>query len=234
MSLLSSFKRFGPSGTRNKWPLPPTSHQLESDRLLLRIGQPLDWQAWRELREQSKIFLTPWEPSWPAEALTFDYYSGNLRRQWRDWKEGKAYAFLIFSKNSEVRPFSQFGQRSPQPQPDISMDPDRQKPPPRLVGGIALAQIERGAGQMGKLGYWIGAPFARQGFMTEAVRLVTGFGFETLALHRIGADCMPSNEPSKRLLSKLGFEQEGLAKSYLRINGVWEDHILWGLTQKDG
>ncbi len=226
MSLLSSFKRFGPTGTRSKWPLPPTGHQLESERLLLRIGQPLDWQAWRDVREQSKTFLTPWEPSWPPEALTFDYYSNNLRRQWREWKDGKAYAFLVFAKSDTGKPFARFGQReTPQPDEDAAEQP-------HLVGGIALAQIERGAAQRGKLGYWIGAPFARRGLMTEAVRLVMDFGFETLDLHRIEADCMPSNEPSKKLLAKLDFEQEGLAKKYLRINGAWEDHLLWGFVRK--
>ncbi len=231
MSLISSFKRFGPSGTRNKWPLPPTSHQLESDRLLLRIGQPLDWQAWRDLREQSRPFLTPWEPSWPAEALTFDYYSNNLRRQWKEWKEGRAYAFLVFLKEKEKRPFMDFGQRNLPSEPATDPALGNQ---PLLIGGVALSQIERGASQNGKLGYWIGETFARRGLMTEAVRLVLDFSFETLALHRIEADCMPSNEPSRKLLAKLAFQQEGLAKDFLRINGAWEDHLLWGLVKKDG
>jgi len=228
MPLISSFRRLSPSGTRNKWPLPPTSVRLDGPRLFLRLGQPLDWQAWRDLREESKDFLTPWEPKWPGDALTFDYYSKNLRRQWREWKDGQDYSFLIFLKENKSTPFSAFGQKS---------DDQSQPLPPaataKLVGGITLCQIERGAAQRGKLGYWIGQSFARQGLMTEAVDLVMGFGFETLLLHRIEADCMPNNEPSKGLLSKLGFTYEGLAKSYLRINGAWEDHLLWSFIRPD-
>lgn len=225
MPLLSSFRRLSHSGTRNRWPLPPTTVRLEGPRLFLRLGQPLDWQAWRDLRAQSQDYLIPWEPKWPPEALTFDHYSNNLRRQWKEWKEGRDYSFLIFLKDTSPPPFSTFGQRHPDMPEEMP-----QTNTARLVGGITICQIERGAAQRGKLGYWIGEPFARRGYMTEAVKLVVEFAFDTLALHRIEADCMPNNEPSKGLLQKLGFTQEGLAQAYLRINGRWEDHLLWSVV----
>ena len=66
--------------------------------------------------------------------------------------------------------------------------------------------------------------------MSEAAQLVCDFAFRQLRLHRVEASCLPHNEPSKALLQKLGFEEEGFAKAYLKINGKWEDHLLWGKT----
>ncbi len=70
--------------------------------------------------------------------------------------------------------------------------------------------------------------------MHEAVLLVVQFGFETLRLHRIEAACIPDNQRSIRVLEKAGFRREGLSRSYLRINGVWRDHLLYALIAGDG
>ncbi len=226
MPLAPVLKKFHAGGGRNKWPKPPTGLTLEGPRILLRIGQPRDWRDWRDLREQSADFLKPWEPTWPPEALTFAYYSDNLRRQWQEWKDGSAYAFLAFLKETKNDPFDQFGQRLLPESGSFSAQ--------RLIGGVSLTGIERGAFQKARLGYWIGKPYARRGLMTEATRLVLTFAFETLSLHRLEASCMEDNEPSKALLARLGFEKEGLAKAYLKINGAWEDHLLWGKTRAEG
>ena len=69
--------------------------------------------------------------------------------------------------------------------------------------------------------------------MTEAARLVCSFAFETLRLHRVEASCLPHNEPSKALLRRLGFTEEGFAKSYLQIDGRWQDHLLWGQSTSE-
>lgn len=229
MSLTAAFKRLSPAaGSRGKYPLPPTSLTLETQRLLLRLAQPRDWQAWRDLRGQSQDFLKPWEPTWPPEALTFEYYSGELRRQWREWKDGRAYSFLVLLKETAQDPFAQYGQRPQLSQGEPADDNLR------LVGSLTLSHIERGAAQKARLGYWVGQPYARRGIMTDTLRLIVPFAFETLALHRLEASSMPSNEPSKKLLLKLGFEEEGTAKAYLRINGAWEDHLLWGKVKKEG
>jgi len=102
-----------------------------------------------------------------------------------------------------------------------------------LIGGITLNDVQTGIAQKGTLGYWIGQPYAGQGYMAEAVDLVCDFAFRTLRLHRVEASCLPNNEPSKKLLARTGFEQEGYAKAYLQINGTWQDHILWGKTMKE-
>jgi ribosomal-protein-alanine N-acetyltransferase len=85
----------------------------------------------------------------------------------------------------------------------------------------------------GALGYWIGEPFARQGHMSEAVHTLLPFAFNTLNLHRLEAACLPQNQASVALLQKSGFLQEGKAKKYLRINGVWRDHLLFALLEEE-
>jgi ribosomal-protein-alanine N-acetyltransferase len=103
----------------------------------------------------------------------------------------------------------------------------------KLVGGIGLTQIRRGIAQSGLLGYWIGERYARQGYMTEAVALVLDMAFDKLGLHRVEASCIPDNIASRKLLSNLGFREEGFAHSYLKIAGEWADHILFGITEDE-
>jgi len=102
-----------------------------------------------------------------------------------------------------------------------------------LIGGVTLANVRRGIVQAGTIGYWIGEPFAGQGLMTRALRVLLPFVFSELSLHRIEAACIPSNIASVRVLEKCGFVHEGLARRYLCINGVWQDHYLFGLLNED-
>src|SRR5690606_35898890 len=101
-----------------------------------------------------------------------------------------------------------------------------------LVGGITLSNVRRRAAQFVNLGYWMGQPFAGRGLMTEAVGVCLPFVFDTLDLHRIHTAFLPGNRPSRRVLEKNGFVEEGFAESYLQINGRWEDHVLFGLTKE--
>jgi [ribosomal protein S5]-alanine N-acetyltransferase len=100
----------------------------------------------------------------------------------------------------------------------------------RLVGAITLSNVRRGISQMGTLGYWIGANLARQGLMSDALDIMCKHAFRELQLHRLEAACLPRNTASIRLLEKTGFEREGYAKSYLKISGRWEDHLLFAQT----
>jgi [ribosomal protein S5]-alanine N-acetyltransferase len=186
----------------------PPETQLSGNRVILRMGEPEDWKTWRAIREMSRGFLVPWEPLWPSNALSAHFFNGLLRRQWREWRQDKAYAFLVFLKKEDGTPGA-------------------------LIGGIALNDVQRGIAQKGTLGYWIGMPYAGQGYMTEAANLVCEFAFERLRLHRVEASCLPHNEPSRKLLMRLGFTEEGFAKAYLRINGKWEDHVLWGTVKPE-
>jgi ribosomal-protein-alanine N-acetyltransferase len=170
----------------------------------LRVPQGDDYAEWAALRETSRAFLVPWEPSWPADDLTRGAFRRRLKRYAEDLRNDLAYAFLIFRSEDNA-----------------------------LVGGLTLANIRRGVAQAGSIGYWTGAPFVRKGYMTAAMRALVPFCFGTLRLHRLEAACIPGNTASVRLLEKTGFQREGYARSYLCINGVWQDHLLYARLKDD-
>jgi ribosomal-protein-alanine N-acetyltransferase len=172
--------------------------EIEGGKVRLRTPQVDDFEEWRALREQSRAFLVPWEPSWHPEELARYSYRLRLRHQQKLMAEDAAYAFFIFSMAQEA-----------------------------LLGGITLSNVRRGVAQCATLGYWIGEPHARKGYMSDAVTALRSHAFSELSLRRLEAACLPSNTASIRLLERTGFEREGFAKSYLKINGRWEDHILW-------
>lgn len=95
----------------------------------------------------------------------------------------------------------------------------------KLIGVIGLNNVVWGAFYSAHLGYKMDHGYINGGYMTMAVALITRFAFETLGLHRIEANVMPRNGASLRVLEKNGYYNEGISKDYLKINGVWEDHI---------
>jgi ribosomal-protein-alanine N-acetyltransferase len=103
---------------------------------------------------------------------------------------------------------------------------------PGIAGRISFSNVVRGALQAAHLGYALRAEFRGRGLMTEAVRAALRHAFDPrgLALHRVMANHMPSNRASGRVLRRLGFRREGLARDYLRIAGRWEDHVLTALV----
>ena len=102
-----------------------------------------------------------------------------------------------------------------------------------LLGAIAISQIFRFAFQSAYLGYWIGAPYAGQGYMKEGVALVLGEAFGRLKLHRLEANIQPQNTPSIRLVRSLGFRLEGYSPRYLKIGGRWRDHERWAILREE-
>lgn len=93
------------------------------------------------------------------------------------------------------------------------------------MGLVGLNNLVRGAFQSCFLGYKLDGGLLRRGYMTEAVEEAVRIAFTVLGLHRIEANIMPRNTASLGVARKAGFQEEGLAVRYLRINGVWEDHI---------
>jgi ribosomal-protein-alanine N-acetyltransferase len=172
--------------------------RLSGERILLRAPDVNDWQDWVRLRGLSAHFLQPWEPEWPKNSTSRDYYMSYWRRLCRRWAQDREYAFLVCLKKNGA-----------------------------LLGGITVTDIRREATQAATLGYWMGAPYAGQGYMKEAAKIAIDFAFRDLQLHRLEATCMPENEPSLKLLYGIGMQQIGLAKRYMKINGKWEDHLLF-------
>ena len=171
---------------------------IEGDGVVLRAPQMTDYPDWMALREASRAFLIPWEPTWPADDLTRAAFRRRLRRYAEDLRTDQSYAFFVFREDDDA-----------------------------LVGGLTLANVRRGVAQAASLGYWIGAPYARRGYMTAAVAALIPYAFTTLRMHRMEAACIPTNAASISLLEKTGFEREGYAREYLCINGQWQDHLLF-------
>ena len=171
---------------------------ITGDGITLRTPQMTDYGEWAAVREGSREFLKPWEPTWPADDLTRSAFRRRIRRYAEDLRTDQGYAFIVVRNTDGA-----------------------------LVGGLTLANIRRGVAQAASVGYWMGQPFIRRGHMTAAVRAVIPFAFATLRLHRLEAACIPTNSASIRLLENCGFTREGYAREYLCINGIWQDHLLY-------
>jgi [ribosomal protein S5]-alanine N-acetyltransferase len=177
---------------------------IESGSIILRTPRMEDYAAWARLRAKSRAFLEPWEPSWPHDDLTSAAFRLRVKRYNREIRDDLSYPFFILRRGDS-----------------------------EFLGALTLSNIRRGAAQMASLGYWIGEPFAKRGHMFEAVRAVLPFAFGHLHLHRVEAACLPTNIASIALLQKCGFQREGIARSYLKINGKWQDHLLFALLAGD-
>jgi len=182
------------------WIAPDHDLRLEGRGVRLRPHRSSDFPEWARLRAVSRRFLQPWEPTWPADDLSRAAWRRRLAAYVHDIERGVAFPFLVFRQADGM-----------------------------MVGGITLSNVRRGVAQMGSLGYWVGEPFARRGHTVAAVETVSRFAFDRLGLHRLEAACIPDNHGSRAVLLKAGFAEEGMAPAYLRINGIWRDHLLFGL-----
>ena len=185
------------------WMDEPTGPQVAGQGVLLRTPRATDYAAWSELRGQSRDYLQPWEPAWPEDDLGRAAYRRRLAIYERERELGNAWPFFIFDRDD------------------------------RLIGGITLSNVRRGVAETGTVGYWIGRPHAGKGLATAAVSVLRRYAFIDLKLHRLEAACVPHNHASRRVLEKSGFRLEGQAMAYLKINGVWADHLLFGLLSQE-
>ena len=179
----------------------PPPFRLTGPRVMLRAPDRLDWQEWAELRNASRAFLTPWEPTWSDDALSRAAYRRRLARYALEWHSDQGYTFFLFRVSDDA-----------------------------LLGGISLTNVRRGVAETCSVGYWIGQRYARQGYMTQGLALTLKFAFDQLRLHRVEAACLPHNAASRGVLLKSGFREEGYAREYLCIDGKWQDHVLFGMV----
>lgn len=177
---------------------------VRGEGVVLRPPRAADHAAWSALRDGSRDYLQPWEPAWPEDDLTKAAFRRRLSIYAREMELGNAWPFFVFIDEGRT-----------------------------LVGAVTLSNVRRGVAETGTLGYWIGSPFAGRGHTTAAVRGVVGFAFDRVKLHRLEAACLPTNLASRRVLEKSGFRNEGRARAYLKINGEWADHLLFGLVEDE-
>ena len=173
-------------------------------RLSLRLPEHRDFREWAKLRHESKAFLSPWEPIWAPDHLSRASFTNRVYWSQRAVKNGNAVPLFVFHKEA--------GQ---------------------LVGAITLDNIRRGPSQVGTIGYWVGQQYARQGFMSEAIIAMVTHAFGVLDLSRVESACLPNNLASRGVLEKAGFKYEGVAQSYIQINGRWRNHVLYAALRGD-
>jgi [ribosomal protein S5]-alanine N-acetyltransferase len=185
----------------------PLGIRLETSRVVLRAPRAIDIAELRSLLSRNAEHLRPWSPSPPpgTNPVGFTELGRAIAKQRRDWKAGAGYVFVTLLRQA----------REP------------------IIGRVALTSVARGPWQSAQLGYWIDAANGGRGLMSEGVELALAFAFERLRLHRVQAAVMPNNQPSRRILAKRGFREEGYAERYLRIGNAWEDHVIYGLTAEE-
>ena len=172
--------------------------------VILRHPRWADYEAWAEIRKENKSYLTPWEPEWDERHLSRLSYRSRLAKFKKMVGNDEAYPFHIFRASDDC-----------------------------LIGACNITHIQRQVAQTAQLGYWVGEHYARQGFARAAVAAATKFCFETLGLHRIEAGVQSGNMASIKVLEAMGFQHEGTARGYLKINGTWQDHDIWAKLSSD-
>lgn len=178
--------------------------RVETERMTLRLPEHSDWRQWSDLRDASAAFLSKWEPVWANDHLTRRAFTNRVYWAQRAEAQGTALPMMLVRREDNL-----------------------------LLGALTLDNIRRGPSQTGTFGYWIGEPFARQGYMREAILALTHHAFTRMDLSRIEAACLPENAASRGALEKCGFKYEGVAQSYLQINGRWRNHVLYANLRGD-
>lgn len=178
--------------------------ELTTVRLLLRAPRLSDFPQWAKARRDSRDFLKPWEPTWSHDHLTRRAFRQRVLWAKKAIRLERAWPLFIFRLDDGA-----------------------------LTGAVTIDHIRRGPAQSGTIGYWTSEAHARRGYMREALGEVRRFAFDELNLGRLEAGCLPENGPSRALLEATGFKYEGVAQSYLQINGRWRDHVLYAALRGD-
>jgi ribosomal-protein-alanine N-acetyltransferase len=177
---------------------------IETERMYLRLPVYSDFDSWLVLRSESIEFLEPWEPARTEDHLSQKNFRNRVYWSKLAQKNGNALPVFMYLRETKT-----------------------------LLGAITLDNIRRGPAQAGTLGYWVGKEYIRQGFMREAIQALVYYAFSSLDLSRIEAACLPENAASRAVLEKSGFKYEGVAQSYLQINGRWRNHVLYASLRSD-
>lgn len=177
--------------------------RLYGKRVMLRPLAPSDFSSWREVRLRNEDWLVPWEPLRQPNLPdpTRDRAAFETRCTARERERASDHAY----------PFGVFVDQ-------------------QLAGEVNLNNVTRGALQCATVGYWIDQARAGNGYIAEAVAVITQFAFEQLHLHRLEICIVPRNINSRRVVEKLNFRCEGIAERYLEIAGTWEDHVRYAIT----
>jgi ribosomal-protein-alanine N-acetyltransferase len=182
-----------------------TVPHLETERLLLSLGDLALAPVVATYLKTNRAFLAPWEPTRPDSFFTADHWREQIPRNHAEFRAGAAVRLFVTMRSA----------------------------PQLVIGMVNVTGIARGPAQFGYVGYSLAETLQGYGFMAEALKAAIAYMFDEWRLHRLMAAYMPHNVRSANVLKKLGFAVEGHARDYLRIAGRWEDHVLTALTNPD-
>lgn len=175
------------------------------DNVYIRALQKSDAPALLELNKENRKIFDQYSPvDRTDDFFTLKYHEEMIDDFQKGWEADKQYGFGIFVKGTD-----------------------------QLVGTVSLFFVERGTAEKCMIGYGLDHRYQGKGYMTEAVKLATKFGFEEAKFHRIEAGVMPRNIGSIQVLEKSGFTREGTLRDELKINGKFEDHYIYSLLSTD-
>ncbi|GGH77807.1 ribosomal-protein-alanine N-acetyltransferase [Pullulanibacillus pueri] len=177
---------------------------LMGDRIYVKLVEEADAEVLLALELKNKDFFQLYTGSRKDDFYTLEGQLERIKTNKSSAEADQGYFFVIYLRESE-----------------------------QLIGEITLFEVARGNLQSCWIGYFLDQEQNGKGYMTEAVRLVVDYAFQTLRLHRIEAGVMPHNIGSAKVLLKAGFQKEGLSRENVKINGKWEDHQLFAIINED-
>ncbi len=178
---------------------------LYGEDITLRPARFRDRRKWSQVRAENKEWLSPWEatlPKVPAGSPASEFVT-----------KRPSFFEMVYTLNREARAGRSYSFLIWKGE--------------NLIGQITLGGVIYGALRAGHIGYWIDKNYANRGYTTQAVTLLSGFGFSQLGLHRIEINVRPENTASCKVAEKAGFTFEGHRKGFLHIDGAWRDHICF-------
>ena len=174
-----------------------TIPEFTTENLIVSVLTPDDYELLAKYERDNRSYLSQWEPIRSAEYFSLEETQKRLKLNFQDFKLGSSISLVGFDKSKS-----------------------------EIIGLCSFSNIVHGVFQACNLGYSISAKKQGKGLMFEMLHASIQYVFTEYNLHRIMANYIPSNTRSEKLLDRLGFKKEGLAKSYLKISGSWQDHVL--------
>lgn len=173
---------------------------MSEQQVYVRFPEEADAGELTAMYKRNREFFEKFSPSNPEEYYTEEHQLQAIIKSKADRVEDRKYAFLLCHKEDD-----------------------------RIIGNIGLSFVVRGPLQSCMIGYRLDQAYNGNGYMTEAVKQVVRYAFEELKFHRIVGEASPRNPGSIRVLENAGFHKEGISRSNVKINGVWEDHQVLAL-----
>ena len=170
--------------------------EYQTQRLYLKILKPYHAQSVLEYYKRNANFLKEWDPKRESYFYTLPLQKQLLKEDIIDFKNRTQVKYWLISKESN-----------------------------RIIGNVCFSNIIMGNFKSCYMSYKLDENEINKGYITEAINKAVDIMFNDFGLHRIEVNIIPRNSRSLRIMEKLNFVQEGFSKSYLKINGVWEDHI---------